>query len=111
MGFILIYITHAGEPHADRIVKHLLSKKLIACANIFPISSAYWWKGGVEQEGEWVSLVKTTRELWDEVRREVEKEHPYDVPCIMKLEATANDAYENWIRRSVRNPETSSTSS
>ena len=35
------------------------------------------------------------------LRKEVEKIHPYDVPCIMKFDVEANTSYENWIRDSV----------
>jgi len=38
--FILVYITHETENAAKKISDYLLNKKLIACANIFPITSA-----------------------------------------------------------------------
>ncbi len=101
MSFSLIYVTHAGEREADRMVEVLLEKKLIACGNIFPITSAYRWKGAVQHEGEWVSLLKTTPEMWDPLVKAIEQLHPYELPCIIKWEVTANPAYENWIRECV----------
>ncbi|MBK7873804.1 MAG: divalent-cation tolerance protein CutA [Saprospiraceae bacterium] len=102
MSFIVIYITHSSEAEAKRVSDHLLQQKLVACANIFPINSAYWWQGQIQYEGEWVSIVKTTLENWEKVKFEVEKIHPYDVPCIMKIEVEANNAYEQWIRDEVK---------
>lgn len=102
MGFIIIYVTYPNESEADRISNHLITNKLVACANIFPISSAYWWQGDIQRENEWVSIVKTTPENWEIVKTAVEEIHPYDVPCIMKMEVEANAAYENWIRESVQ---------
>jgi len=102
MGFIIIYVTHANERVAKKISNYLIEKKLVACANIFPITSAYWWKGYVDHENEWVSIIKTTNELWDTVKQAIENVHPYEVPCIMKMEVEANDAYEKWIRESVK---------
>ncbi len=101
MSFAIIYITHESESAAKQLTNQLLQEKHIACANIFPITSAYWWQGAVANEGEWVSIVKTTLERWPEVRNRVEELHPYEIPCIMKITVEANEAYEEWIRESV----------
>lgn len=97
MNFIIIYITHKDMTEAKKVAEALLRDKLIACVNYFPIESAYWWKGEVTSVGEIVSLVKTRPENWDKVRAAVEAMHPYEVPCIMKLDVTANQAYVDWI--------------
>ncbi len=101
MSFAIIYITHESEAEARRVSDHLLEEKLVACANIFSITSAYWWEGDIQYEGEWVSIVKTIPGNWTALQRAVEEIHPYEVPCIMKIEAEANAAYEKWIRESV----------
>lgn len=102
MRFALIYITHPSEEKAREIGNHLVEKRLAACANIFPISIDYWWQGAIQQEGEWVSIVKTTLPLWEKLKEEVRKIHPYEVPCIVKVEAEANEEYYRWIVAEVR---------
>lgn len=97
MAFLLFYITHPDEKSARDLSERLLDKRLVACANIFPITSAYWWQGAIRHEGEWVSVVKTRRELESAVEEEVQKNHLYEVPCILRFEARANAAYEEWI--------------
>ncbi len=97
MSFILIYITYPNEEEAKRVSDHLLKKKIVACANFFPMKSSYWWKGKLACEDEIVTIVKTRKENWEMVKQEVEKIHPYDVPCIMKLDVEANKAFEDWI--------------
>ncbi len=97
MSFAMIYTTHSSEVEAKKISQHLLNKKLIACANIFPMSSAYWWQDAIQNEAEWVAIVKTSLEKWELVKSEIEKIHPYEVPCIIKLEVEANEKYEQWI--------------
>jgi len=101
MGFIAVYITHESEQAAKLLCDGLLEKKIIACANIFPITSAYWWSGTIAQEKEWVSIVKTTHKNWNMLEKEVMAQHPYEIPCIMKMEVSANEAYEKWIQESV----------
>lgn len=101
MSFAIIYITHENEQEARKIANHLLRKKMVACSNIFPISSSYWWQGAIQHEGEFVSIVKTTLSNCDAVKEEVENIHPYDLPCIMIIEVEANEAYEQWIKDSI----------
>ena len=98
MSFALIYITHPSEAEAKRGSQHLLEKKLIACTNVFPITSAYWWQGAIQNEQEWVSIIKTTLEDYEGVKEEIERVHIYEVPCILKIEVEANEEYEQWIR-------------
>jgi periplasmic divalent cation tolerance protein len=98
MGFIVVYITHRNRREARKVVNYLLERRLIACGNIFPIESSYWWNGEIEESGEVVSLVKTKQENWEGLKSEVERIHPYEVPCIMRVPAQANKAYEDWIR-------------
>ena len=102
MAFLLFYITFPDEKTARDISDHLVEQRLAACANIFPISSAYWWQGSVQQEGEWVSIVKTRIDLEQRLEAEVQQLHPYQVPCLMRFEVRANAAYERWILESTR---------
>ena len=99
MSFILIYITNRNFKDAKKLASHLLKKHLIACANFFPISSSFWWNGELKNANEVVSLLKTRKGNWNKVKSEIERIHPYEVPCITKLEVEANESYENWIRK------------
>ena len=36
MNFVFVYITNPTKEGANKIAKHFLKKRLIACANIFP---------------------------------------------------------------------------
>ena len=50
MPLIFVYITNPTGTEAKRIARHLIKKKLIVCANIFPIESIYPWKGKIANE-------------------------------------------------------------
>jgi len=58
-------------------------------------------KGVIESDNEYVSILKTIPENWERLKNMIEEIHPYDVPCIMKIQAEANEAYEHWIQNSV----------
>jgi periplasmic divalent cation tolerance protein len=101
MPFLMFYITHADEKHAADLCHQLLENRLIACANLFPVRSAFWWNGALENEQEWVSVVKTTVALKEALEKEILRVHPYEVPCITCWEVSANKSYEDWIESSV----------
>ena len=102
MAFHILYVTHASEEEARRVSKTLLDARLIACANILPIQSLYWWQGEIEEGQEWVSILKTSASRLQDAVQAVEDLHPYDVPCVMQMEVRANDAYERWIEAETR---------
>ncbi|QQS30229.1 MAG: divalent-cation tolerance protein CutA [Sphingobacteriales bacterium] len=102
MSFIVVYITAAGEQEAKNIAGRLLEKRLIACANIFPVQSTYHWQGALVEDAEFVALVKTRSEFWEIVKEEVLKTHSYQTPCIMKFEVEANPEYERWIYKETQ---------
>ncbi|MGB4833586.1 MAG: divalent-cation tolerance protein CutA [Candidatus Moraniibacteriota bacterium] len=102
MKFIIIYITFPNRKEAKQIVESLIDKKLVACANYFPIESVYWWKDEITNAKEIVSIVKTRKSNWAEVKKAVEAMHPYETPCIMKLEVESNTAYADWIHNETK---------
>lgn len=96
---IAVYITHENMEHAKRVAAHLLEERLVSCANCFPIESMYWWQGKMESANEVVSIVKAPAELWERIKSEVERIHPYDVPCIVRFDVQANEKFETWMVR------------
>ena len=97
MNFIFVYITNPTKEEAKKIAKYLLEKKLIACANIFPIDSLYLWKGKIADENEFVLIVKTTEDKFEKVKNEVEKMHSYSIPCVIKIPVSSNKKYFDWL--------------
>ena len=102
MGFIIIYVTYPNMEEANNAISHLLQKKLIACANSFPIKATSCWTGKVAECDEIVSILKTRKENWEKVKSEVKKIHSYKVPCIMKLDVEANEDYESWVNSETK---------
>jgi periplasmic divalent cation tolerance protein len=101
MGFIIIYVTYANMEDANKVANYLLKEKLIACVNSFPIKASSCWTGKIAECDEIVSILKTKNENWEKVKSEIKKIHPYKVPCIMKINAEANEDYESWIKSST----------
>jgi len=88
---------------SKNIAKRLVDRKLVACANMFPITSIFRWKGEIEEEDEVAILLKIRTEDFDLVKTEVKKLHPYEVPCIVRYEIAEGDrSYLDWISASTR---------
>ncbi len=102
MKTIFVYITNPSKEEAVKLARHLLEKKLIACANIFPITSVYRWEGKIAEEGEFVLIGKTFEEKFEKVKTEVEKIHPYKIPCITKIPVEPNKKYLDWLEGEIK---------
>ena len=77
----------------------------LTCANRYaPIQSAYVWDGAIQREEEHPLLLKTRAELAQQVEDAVRALHPYEVPPIIRIEATANAHYLQWLHAVTRAP-------
>lgn len=100
---IVVYITAGSEEEAKKISHYLVENKLAACANYFPISSVYRWKGKVEEDKEFVVLAKTRKELFEEVKKGINEIHSYEVPCILALPLEGvNKEYLEWVEKETQ---------
>lgn len=100
---INVYITCPNEVEAKTLAKHLLNLRLIACANIFPIKSLYWWEESIKEDSEFALLCKTRKENYDEIKSEVEANHSYTTPLIEFWNVDGiNEPYFNWLKGELR---------
>mgnify|MGYP001559410245 CR=1 FL=1 len=92
----LVYITCKDKEEAEKISKHLLEKRIIACANIFPIKSMYWWENKIVNDNENVIIAKTNSKNFRKLVAEIKKMHSYEIPCILRINSISNKEYEEW---------------
>jgi periplasmic divalent cation tolerance protein len=60
--YILIMVTCSSQEEARKISERLLTKRLVACANILPkIESRFWWKGKLDNASELLVTMKTEK--------------------------------------------------
>lgn len=103
MAIAVVYITFKDKKQADKVLSVLIKEKLVACANSFPISSIFNWKGKVSKGKEIVAICKTKHALVNAVQARVKALHSYKVPCVVSWSADANREYENWVFDSTTN--------
>ncbi len=100
--FYSITVTFPDESSAKSLTRELLEKKLVACSNLYPVESAYWWKGRIEEAKEWMVELKTQTHLFDKVEEMIRELHPYENPCVVAHTIEAGSkVYLDWIKEST----------
>jgi periplasmic divalent cation tolerance protein len=102
-GHAVVLSTVGTEGEASRIALALVERRLAACVNVVPgVSSTYRWQGAVRTDAEWLLVVKTRRDRFDEVRAAIRELHSYELPEVVMLDIADGDAaYLEWIDASL----------
>ncbi len=99
------YITCKNKKEAKKIGLALMKKRLVACCNIFPIESIYWWRGKIVKDREVALIVKTQKENFKTIEKEVKKLHSYTIPCILEIPIKkGNLDYLKWVKQETLKP-------
>ena len=101
MGEIIkVIITFDSRKIAEEIGRDLVRRRLASCAQISgPIKSIYWWKGKIEEAEEWVCTLKSRKDLYETIEKEIRVLHPYDVPQIIATDIHhALPEYVEWVK-------------
>ena len=98
----LAYITCKNKKEAERISKHLLEKRIIACSNMMPMRSMYRWNSKIENANEMLIIAKTNDRNFNKIITETRKIHSYKLPCIVKIDSKASKDFENWAEKEMR---------
>ena len=98
----LVYITNPSRAVAARLARQLISRRLIACANIHRSRSLYHWRGKRVDATEYILVGKTLPAKVRLLRQAIRALHPDEVPCVLTFTADANAPYAAWVRRQVR---------
>ncbi|CEF68744.1 Novel protein [Strongyloides ratti] len=102
--FSVVYVTVPKMENAKVIARNVVKEKLAACVNIIPgITSIYSWNGTIEEDQECLLVIKTKKNLINELKNEILKNHPYEVPEFIALPIEeGSDPYLKWIESQVK---------
>lgn len=103
MEMILVYTTFPDWESAEKTIKTLLEKKLIACANLREHKAFYWWEEKIIEDNEVGALLKTDVSKWKELKEVIIELHPYTVPLIMRVDIDkVNGEYARWLEEVLK---------
>jgi periplasmic divalent cation tolerance protein len=83
---------------AEMLSSMLLTEKLVACANILPVKSMYFWEKRLMNDEEFVILAKTLPNRMDKIESLITHHHPYEIPLIGSWVMEVNETYFDWVR-------------
>jgi periplasmic divalent cation tolerance protein len=99
LGHVQVQFAIDDPERADAIVGSLLDRRLVACGQrLGPVRSRYWWEGSLEQNDEWLVLLKTRSEVASAVVDAVVADHPYETPEVVVVAIDGgHPGYLGWI--------------
>jgi periplasmic divalent cation tolerance protein len=101
---IVVLVTFGSEEEALKIANTLVEEHLAACVNLVsPIRSIYRWEGKIWDEKEWLLIIKTQKQRFEELEKKVKSLHSYAIPEIISFPITeASSTYLNWIKENTK---------
>ena len=101
--FVSVYVTAKSKGEAQKLCDLLITRRLAACASIFPIESTYRWKGKVARAREYAIIAKTKKLLVRRLAHAVKEVHSYSVPCVVAWPIVQGDSgYLRWVQKETR---------
>ena len=100
-----ILLTTAGSrDEADMLANDLVRRELAACVNILgPMTSVYRWKGKIESSNEFLLVIKTTEDAFEQIRQAVRQLHSYELPEFVEICVSRGDGkYLAWLEQCIR---------
>ena len=97
----IAYSTVKEKKDAEKIAKHLVDKRIVACVNVIKVENSFYrHKGKTEIEEEYLLIMKLAKKNFDRLDREIKHIHPYTIPELVtvKVEKSASK-YANWVKR------------
>ncbi len=94
-----VVITGPDAEWLAAFTRALVADRLVACGqNIARVRSVYRWEGAIEDTAEARVALHTRRELVPAIVARADRDHPYDVPCVIALPVIeAAPAYAAWV--------------
>jgi periplasmic divalent cation tolerance protein len=102
----IVLTTISSRELAGKLARQLVERRVAACVNVVgPIRSVYRWKGKVEQEEEFLLLIKTTTGHVLRLRAAFKELHPYEMPeCVELAIDGGSEDYLAWLTGEVGGP-------
>jgi len=96
---IVLYTTVETHEQAKHLVQTLLAEHLIACANMWTITSMYSFEEKLTKSNEVAMYSKTSAACQEALYKRLVEIHPYKVPAIftIKIDHTHPD-FLQWIQ-------------
>lgn len=95
---LVVLVATGSQDEARTIARAAVERHLAGCAQLMPIESVYMWEGAVQQDAEYLVLLKTREPAYPALEQAIRELHSYDVPEILALPVVGGlPAYLSWL--------------
>lgn len=101
---IVVLVTTASEEEATAIGRDVVKQGLAACVNILAVKkSIFQWEGKLAEEQEFIMIVKSRSDLFEDLSIAIKRLHSYKVPEIVAIPIVKGSSdYVNWLVGNTR---------
>jgi periplasmic divalent cation tolerance protein len=102
--YCVVLVTVPTIKIARQIAQRVVTKKLAACVNIIPhINSFYIWDAKLNDDREFLLIIKTRKTIFNKLAVEIKLNHPYKIPEIIALPIIkGTKEYIGWLRTNCK---------
>jgi periplasmic divalent cation tolerance protein len=100
----VIVTSFQDKNSAKKIIAELLNSRLIACGTCIDNGeSSYWWEDSIQSHPEIIVILKTLKELENDVTAVIKKIHDYSNPEILLFNGDSlSPDYYKWITSELK---------
>lgn len=81
----------------------IISKKIAACVDYWPISSCYNWDGALQHVSQAMLLITTFESKLESVNQIISENHTYSIPLIAGVDVRRiNHPYKEWMMEEIQ---------
>ena len=100
---IVVMATFENKDEAVRVGKGLLNEHMIACYNLWPVDSSYWWKDELVEQQEFVMLMKSKIRWFDDICDYIKENTGSETPEVIAFDSEKVDhKYQAWLNDEVK---------
>ncbi len=95
---VFIYTTCEDIDEAKKLGSTIISEKIAACVDFWPISSCYNWDGESKCVDQAMLMITTFESKLDAVNQIISENHTYSIPLIAGVDVRRiNHPYKEWM--------------
>ena len=100
---IVVVTTVGDEEQGNSIARELIGRRHAACVNMIPgVRSVYRWKGKICRDSEFLLVIKSMEDEFEEIAETIREIHEYEVPEILAFNVGRGDArFLDWVAASL----------
>jgi periplasmic divalent cation tolerance protein len=88
---------------AEKLGTLIITQKIGACVDFWPIRSCYNWEGGMQCVSQSMLLITTFEAKLDSVTQLIKENHTYSVPLIAGVDVRRiNHDYKEWMMNEIQ---------